>query len=223
MRKFPRLQTGLLLAFCLSLSACASTGPKITKAELKEKQNEFNLKFFQASQRWLPRVYRVGYQLLKSPLPEDSKAAPEYNFVGVGVEELKDHTRKVFAVDSTIKGLLVLGTYPSSQAEDSGLQAGDVITKINEKKVNSLGDYFGPIRKTSASSVKVEYWRRNEGLKTKELPVEKVYYNAQFFLSPTPQFDANALFSKIEVGIGAIRYCQNDDELAVIMGMNSRT
>jgi hypothetical protein len=97
------------------------------------------------------------------------------------------------------------------------LSPGDVIQKINGKKTRNLGAFFKRVRKAEGPSVKVLVWRKGSQREV-EVPLEKVYYNAQFFLSPTPDLDANSAFSKINVGIGAIRYCRNDDELATIMG-----
>ncbi|MDD5216939.1 MAG: M48 family metallopeptidase [Candidatus Omnitrophica bacterium] len=207
-----------VMILALVLQSCASTGPSITKAELAKKNEEFNLRFFQASGEWLPRVYRVGYQLVRSPVPAHKSEKADYNFVGVGVDELKDYGRQAYGIDKKVRGVLVRGVYPGSKAELSGLKAGDVITKIDGKKTENLGAYFKAIRKTNKDKVKAAVWRRNEKLFECELPVEKVYYNAQFFLAPTPNFDASALFSRIDVGIGALRYSKNDDELGVIMG-----
>lgn len=207
----------ILTAVSLLFSSCASTGPSVSREELKRKQEEFQLKFHKASERWLPRVYRVGYPLVSSPVPGHKSEEKKYNFVGVGVEELKDHGRKVYGIDKKVKGVLVRGIYEGSKAEGMDLQPGDVIAKVDAKEVKNLGAYFGRIRKTKKETVTAEIVRKGRKLEHL-LPVEKVYYNAQFFLAPTPNFEASSAFSKIEVGIGAIRYCRNDDELAVIMG-----
>ncbi|MSR77645.1 MAG: PDZ domain-containing protein [Candidatus Omnitrophica bacterium] len=199
------------------VSSCASTGPEVSSQELKQTKEVFNQKFFQASRGWMPRIYRVGYRLLKSPVPGHSDLVPKYQFTGVGVDELKDYARKAYAIEKSVKGVLVVGTYPGSQAEKMDVLTGDVITKINGKKVKSLGSYFKKIRSTNAKTVEAEIVRQGKTI-LRTFPVEKVYYNAQFFLEPTPNFDANSLFSKIQIGIGALRYCRNDDELSVIMG-----
>jgi len=199
------------------LISCASTGPKVSKAELQKHEEEFNLKFFEASGTWLPRIYRVGYQLIKSPVPGHGNAEPEFNFTGIGVDDLDKTYRKVYAIDEKIKGVIVIGHYPGSLAENADVQAGDVILKIDGKPVKNIGGYFKKIRSAKNSTVKAEVLKKGQ-VSEVDLPVEKVYYNAQFFLAPTPDLDANAAFSKINVGIGAIRYCKNDDELAVIMG-----
>lgn len=207
----------LLLLISLGAISCASTGPKVSKAERKAKEAEFNRKFIQASERMVPKVYRVGYKLVSSPVPGHGAEKPRFGFAGVGVEDLKDDIRKVLGIDKSVKGVLVRGIYPGSKAEGIDIRPGDVIQKLGGKKVKSLGSFFKAVRKARADTLKALVWRKGSQLEI-DIPVEKVYYNAQFFLAPTPDLDANAAFSKINVGIGAIRYCRNDDELAVIMG-----
>ncbi len=209
--------TALAVLLSLAVFGCASTGPRVSKAERKAKEADFNRKFIQASERMVPKVYRVGYRLVSSHVPDLGAEKPKFGFVGVGVDDLKDDIRKVLGIDKSVKGVLVRGTYPGSKAEGLDIRPGDVIQKLDGKKVKNLGSYFKAVRKARSSTVKAGIWRKGDQIEM-ELPVEKVYYNAQFFLSPTPDLDANAAFSKINIGIGALRYCHNDDELAVIMG-----
>ncbi len=216
LKNFSVLTISLFLT-SLVLVSCASTGPKVSKSERKRMEDEFNAKFLQASDQWLPRVYRIGYQLLSSHVPGHGSEEPKFGFVGVGVDELKDYARKTYSIDKSVRGVLVRGIYPGSKAEGVDIRAGDVVEKLEGKKTQSLGSFFKVVRQARKPNLKAEIKRRDEKLE-RDLPVEKVYYNAQFFLSPTPDLDANAAFSKINVGIGAIRYCHNDDELAVIMG-----
>ena len=215
MKKFGNL-INLLLIACV-LASCASTGPKVTRAEKQRKEAEFNAKFAEASQKLLPRIYRIGYKLITSPVPQHGSAEPKFEFIGVGVADLKDYARTLYGIDKSVKGVLAQGVYPGSQAEAVDLKAGDVITKVNGKKTKSLGSYFKRIRKAKGDSVALAVVRGKETFE-RAVPLERVHYNAQFFLSPTPDLDAHSAFSKIGVGIGAIRYCRNDDELATIMG-----
>lgn len=217
----------IICSLAFSSVSCASTGPKITKEDRKRAEEAFNTKFLQASGGWLERVYRVGYRLLTARVPNHAGKDPKYGFVGVGVDELKDASREVYGIDREVRGVLVRGLYPDSKAERLDLRAGDVIVKLDGKKVKNLGKYFKIMRSAHADELKAEIWRgavysstgrRGGEIVERTLPVERVFYNAQFFLAPTPDVDASAAYSKIEVGVGAIRYCQNDDELAVIMG-----
>ena len=83
-----------LFISCFVLSSCASTGPRISKAEKKKMEEAFNLKFLEASQRYLPKVYGVGYRLLKSHVPDHGAEKPKFDFAGIGVDDLKDYARK---------------------------------------------------------------------------------------------------------------------------------
>lgn len=215
MKKIRVLILFLILAF--GFTACASIGPTVTKEELKKAEEEFNQKFLQASEIWYPRIHRVGYKLLTSPVPDHGSGKEKFNFVGIGVEELKDYMRKSYGIDKKIQGIVITGIFPGSKAEGLDLKLGDMIEKMDDKAIKSVGAYFKKIRKAEKKSIKTQIYRKGARF-TVDLPIEKVYYNAQFFLAPTPMLDAHATFSKINVGIGAIRYCRNDDELAAIMG-----
>ena len=151
-----------LVASLFTFSSCATTGPKVTQAELDQIQEEFNAKFFEASQVWLPRVYRVGYKLLTSHITESADEKPKHNFAGIGVTELKDYARKCYGIDKKVRGVLVLGTYPGSQAEGLDFQSGDVIQMIDGKKVSGLGDYFGKIKRINGTNTRY--------VRTKTLP-----------------------------------------------------
>jgi len=202
----------------MGLSSCVSTGPKISAKEIAQKQIEFDRKFYASLQTWLPRIYRIGYRLLKAPVPQHSSETPKYNFLGVGVQEIKKPTRKALDLPKKVRGVLVIGLYPGSEAEGLPLKMGDVIKRVNGKRVKTLAEFYKQIKKAKGDSVTLNVWAPETGSSVLQAPLEKVYYNAIFFLKPTPNFHASALFSKIEIGIGAIRYARNDDELAVIMG-----
>lgn len=208
---------GVILVAVFCCSSCASTGPKISKADIERIENEFNSRFFSATENWYPRIFRIGYRLVSAKVPEHGKEEPQYNFVGVGTEELKTHIRTYYHIPPSVKGVHVVGVYPGSKAESLDLRQGDLITKMDGKNVNSVGRFYKRIRKAKGAVIDTRVWRNGKEFHV-ALPVEKVYYNAQFFLSPTPDFNAAASISKIYVAIGAVRYSKNDDELAVVMG-----
>ncbi|GEM_PF-1235252 len=221
-----RISKSLIICFSLLVistltTSCASTGPKITKKERDEAQELFTIKFIQASEKWLPRVYRIGYRLLNSPVPDyihKGKPTQLYRFVGIGVEELTSAGRTVYKIPVSVKGVLVRGLYPGSQAEGLDIQPGDVIQRLDGTKIDRVRTYFRKIRNAAGRLVKVQIWRDGRQIE-RYLPIEKVFYNAQFFIAPSSALEVDpTLFSKVFVGVGAIRYCKNDDELAVLMG-----
>ena len=132
----------VIFALALNLISCASTGPKISKEDQKRIEEEFETKFLRASVGWLDRVYRVAYRLLRSPVPGHTNKEPKYGFVGVGVDDLKEYARKTNNIDKDIRGVLVRGIYPDSEAEGVDVKAGDVIVDGSSNGIRLQTPHF---------------------------------------------------------------------------------
>lgn len=68
------------------------------------------------------------------------------------------------------KGILIVGTYEvngQSPAEKSGLKNGDIITDINEKKVNTIEDMANAINDAKEDEISIKYKREKETKNTK--------------------------------------------------------
>jgi serine protease Do len=57
--------------------------------------------------------------------------------IGLSVQDLTPQTRQYYRIESNVSGVLVSGVKEVSPATDAGLAAGDVITEVNGKPVNS--------------------------------------------------------------------------------------
>jgi serine protease Do len=53
---------------------------------------------------------------------------------------LSDEDRAQLGVPSDVEGALVVGVEPDSAAAEKGIRPGDVITRVNQQKVGSVGD-----------------------------------------------------------------------------------
>ena len=63
------------------------------------------------------------------------------DITGVSLKPLDEQTRKSLNLKPTSKGILVASVAEHSPAAMAGLQAGDVITKLNGKKIDSIPQY----------------------------------------------------------------------------------
>lgn len=73
-----------------------------------------------------------------SSVPEENGSA--FEKYGFELSELTATARDKYKIDKNISGVLVLKINPSGISKEAGLQAGDVITKINNKPIKNLED-----------------------------------------------------------------------------------
>ena len=72
---------------------------------------------------------------------EEKAKEGEKDFIdGVQIQSLNDETRTAFKVPEDVRGVIVAGVKPDSAAAEAGLQAGEIITQIDQKDVASLED-----------------------------------------------------------------------------------
>ncbi len=84
-----------------------------------------------------------------SPRPEKTAAAdeaPQGGKVGIALAPLSDDVRGQLGVPPGVKGVVVAEVKPGSPAAESGLQAGDVITRIGADPVTSPDEAVAKIR-----------------------------------------------------------------------------
>jgi serine protease Do len=60
--------------------------------------------------------------------------------LGLTLRALSDEDRAQLGVPSDVEGALVVGVEPDSAAAEKGIRPGDVITRVNQQKVGSVGD-----------------------------------------------------------------------------------
>lgn len=90
-------------------------------------------------------------------------------WLGVSIQDLDQNLAKAMGLDQTT-GVLVSEVVENSPAQKAGLKRGDVILKLNEKSVNSTGQFRSMIASNGAGTkVTIEYIRDK---KKKEKSVE---------------------------------------------------
>src|SRR5262249_51380248 len=100
----------------------------------------------------LPDVHifadRIGRHVPKLPINT------AYVQRGVRVEQMTDQLRDFFGVYGS-NGVLVTSVEPGSAAEKAGLKAGDVITSIDGKNIQSPGDFGRELRRGSNATLRI--------------------------------------------------------------------
>jgi len=66
--------------------------------------------------------------------------------VGMSLQPLTDDAKSQLNLDANASGVLVNSVTPGSHADDSGLQAGDIIERVGGAKVTSPDQVVGAIR-----------------------------------------------------------------------------
>ena len=73
---------------------------------------------------------------IASTVPEEKGSA--FKKYGFELAELSATARNKYKIDKNISGVMILRVNPSGISKEAGLQAGDVITKINNKPVKNI-------------------------------------------------------------------------------------
>ena len=90
--------------------------------------------------------------------------------LGVGIQDITPALRKAFALKNGQQGVLVTGVTEDSEAEKSGVKAGDVVIAVDDRKTRSAGQLRSQIGIKEVGE-KVTLTVLREG-KTKKLKVE---------------------------------------------------
>jgi serine protease Do len=79
---------------------------------------------------------------------------------------LNDEARKQLKLDAKQKGVLVANVQTKSAGAVMGLQAGDVIVKINDKEVSTLADFYAKLSDKGAKEVWFDVLREGQTVST---------------------------------------------------------
>jgi serine protease Do len=94
--------------------------------------------------------------------PGTGRAKTE-GLAGIEVGELDARVRREMGIPSEVRGALVTGINPESQAYEAGLRPGDVLVEINRQKTSSPRDAMEAIRKAKGGRLLMRVWSRGGG------------------------------------------------------------
>jgi len=82
---------------------------------------------------------------------------------GVEVTDLDTATRRQLGVPRTVQGALVVNVDPNSNAAESGLSQGDVITEINRQRIHNADEAVALSQKVKEERLLVRVWSSGGG------------------------------------------------------------
>ncbi len=216
----------VLLTLSIALSACAPVTKQIaidqsqSEAE-KEKQRELALR--EQLKRQL-RVMSVAHNILEQTAPLcGDKTIPSFGMSVTTKDNYRDEMQKaagrLWGVSETATVLFVL---PGQPADLAGIKPGDKIVAVASKTFSNGKEADAALHETAKTSLKenkpVSLTIRRAG---KDIPLtvnaDKVCdYSVE--LQNDDQVNAFADGNRIIITTGMIRFAENDDELALVLG-----
>lgn len=85
---------------------------------------------------------------------------------GFDTYPLTDEVRKQLKIDAKEKGVFIRNVYAKSAAAVMGLQAGDIVTKVNDKDVSGLTDFYEKLSDRSSKEVWFDVLREGQTVST---------------------------------------------------------
>ncbi|MFQ6675852.1 MAG: Do family serine endopeptidase [Fidelibacterota bacterium] len=109
------------------------------------------------------RTFRI--QLAELPERETVIARREKSFPGLGlrVEELSPGVASRLGLDEDQRGVVVVEVQANSPARDAGLQRGDVITRVGDKEIDSVREFYSAVEDEQTDGVVVFLVKRRGG------------------------------------------------------------
>lgn len=207
-----------IIAGTLLLSGCATTtGPKVTSLEIRQAKERLKAKAIRHRFQQLQRVVNIGHRLIMN-LPEEGRRK-EYPFIGMKVAKINKTIKRAYDLPEE-KGIVIIAVVRDSPAEEAGLQIGDIILRIGNKRVKGIGSFryaTSPTRLKDKKDIEIEVNRYGD---------EEVFVSGignlprkvTFDMIDRQEINAGAAPNLILVTYGLMKFVNSDDEIAVVLG-----
>lgn len=207
-----------LIAISLLLSGCATvTGPKVTSFEIEQAKGRLKAKAARHRFDQLQKVSDIGYCLIMNLPQEDRRRG--YPFIGIKVVKITGTLKNAYNLTQD-KGVVIVVVVKDSPAEKAGLEAGDVILRIDNRRIIGLEGFasaISPARLKDKDNITIEINRGGEN-KIFACDVISAPRNVAFDMIDEQEVNAGAGSNIILVTYGLMRFAESDDEIAVILG-----
>ncbi len=149
--------------------------------------------------------------------PLEARSIPYFGFC---VDNIDWRVKELFGLPEDLKnGIVVFGMVQETPVCESGMQAGDLITEANGKKVKNLYQFYEALSTVKEGQNLIVKYQRGELITDVEIVPQTVPILITFDSSDQSILNAYASAdNKIIVTTGLLRFLKSDDELAVILG-----
>ena len=214
----PVLKASILFACLFILSGCATTtGPKVTSLEIKQAKERLEAKALRHKFSQLGRVANIGHKLIVNLPAEDIRKS--YAYIGVKVAGINKVIVRAYELSQT-KGVVIVAVIKDTPAEKAGLQVGDIILSIDDRKITNVDSFERATTTTKLKdkvTVAVTINRRSE-VKSVVSEVDFMPRKIAFDMIDQQEVNAGAGSNIILATYGLMKFAESDDEIAVIMG-----
>lgn len=212
------------LAISSLLLACSTPITKQTAIDQQvsesEKAIQHELAFQNQAKRHL-RAMRVALPILRTSAPHcGNNTAPHLGFLAYYQSQFQgDVQRAAVKHWNLTDDYKVVEIFAGSPAENAGLQKGDVIVRINNQAVSSKQPDIRTLiaaPHTPGREIAVDILRAGEA-RTLQIPMD-VVCNYPVTVVTADDVNAYADGKGIYITSGMLRFTENDDELATVIG-----
>ncbi len=224
MRKFMGMTVAVLLA-----AGCATmTGSMGTPAEYQQLSAELQAKALQFRFHQMIRVQTVGMRLVTS-LPESIHTALTPH-VGIILSPLDGVVAQAFGLPAGTatygrrgrQAAVISGVIPGSPADRAGLQAGDLLMRINGRYVSTVDEAVAALRRLTPHATATFLVERAGETRDVPVAVGAKPYPVSFQVVTDGEeaelWNAWASPGQITVTNRLLEFMHSDDELAIVMG-----
>lgn len=102
----------------------------------------------------------------EAKITKDKTKPSNGNFDGVIVENLTERVKQIYQIPKDISGVIVSQVENGSKAMMLGFEKGDIITQIEDTKINSVNDFKKAINTYKGKAQRILIYSLNGGIKT---------------------------------------------------------
>lgn len=216
-----KLRVWVPVSFLLAAACATTTGPHVSPEEEAAAMGELaeRARFFRLEQ--IAKLWDMGYAII-AELPE-ADAQNEEPFIGFLTVDALPKEARPKGLARRDSGVVVAHVVAGSAAERAGLKRGDVVVRLNDRKIKKGSQIHEAVSKLGreakrpvAPALRIVSPEGAGSFLEIESDVPKRY--VPFLVLADDQVNAGTNGAAIGVTRGMLRFVESDDELAVVLG-----